>query len=75
MSDKTIVVQKDGIVYTITNTDKNQDDFYSRIQFIFKGNFQSKDEFSQRLKLSNCYLNHKKLGVIYPENIQSKITL
>lgn len=73
MSEKTIVVQKDGILYTITNTDKNLDDFYSRVQFIFKGTFQSKDEFSQRLKLSNCYLNYKKLGVTYPENIQSKI--
>lgn len=73
MSEKTIVVQKDGILYTITNTDKNTDDFYSRVQFIFKGSFHSKDEFSQRSKLSNCYLNYKKLGVTYPQNIQSRL--
>jgi hypothetical protein len=73
MSVKTIVVQKEGILYTMTNTDKNLDDFYDRVQFIFKGSFQSKDEFTQRSKLSNCYLNYKKLGVTYPENIQSKL--
>jgi hypothetical protein len=54
MSGKTIVVQKEGLLYTITNTDKNLDDFYSRVKFIFKGTFQSKDEFTQRSKLSNC---------------------
>jgi hypothetical protein len=73
MSGKTIVVQKEGLLYTVTNTDKDLDDFYSRVKFIFKGTFQSKDEFTQRSKLSNCYLNHKKLGVVYPEHIQSKL--
>ena len=60
MSAKTIVVQKNGVLYTMTNTDKKIDDFYSRVQFIFKGTFSTKDEFDQRFTLSNCYLQHKK---------------
>ncbi len=74
MSSKTMVVQKDGILYTMVNTDKNTQDFYNRVQFIFKGTFSNKDEFSQRFKLSNCYLNYKKLGAIYPEEVQKQFT-
>ena len=75
MFSKTIVIQKDGILYTLINTDKKKEDFYTRVQFIFKGTFSTKDEFDQRFTLSNCYLQHKKLGVVYPEPIQSKLHL
>jgi hypothetical protein len=71
MSSKTTVVQKDGVLYTITNNDHNIEDFNDRMEFIFRTSCSSKDEFDNRVKLSNCYMNTKKLRVVYPENIQS----
>jgi hypothetical protein len=74
MSSKTTVIQKDGILYTMTNNDKNITVFNDRLQFIFKTSTTSKDEFDNRVKLSNCYINSKHLHVVYPENIQSQFS-
>lgn len=73
MSGKSLVVQKDGILYTITNTDHNLEDSSLRLRFIFRNSFRSKDEFHERWRLSNCYLQYKKRGVRYAPDIQSKL--
>jgi hypothetical protein len=73
MSSKSIVVQKDGILYTVTTNDQNLEDSSLRLRFIFRNSFRSKDELDERWRLSNCYLNHKKRGLIYAPDIQSKL--
>jgi|LauGreDrversion4_2_1035121.scaffolds.fasta_scaffold58980_3 hypothetical protein len=73
MSGKSLVVQKDGILYTITNTDHNLEDSSLRLRFIFRDSFRSKDDFQERWRLSNCYLQYKKRGVRYAPEIQSKL--
>jgi len=73
MSSKSIVVQKDGILYTVTTNDQNLEDCSLRLRFIFRNSFRSKDELDERWRLSNCYLNYKKRGLIYVPDIQSKL--
>lgn len=65
-----VVVQRNGVFYTIENRDRNKGDFNKRLKFIFSGSLENKDEFTKRMKLSNCYINTIKLGVKYPEDIQ-----
>lgn len=68
-----VVVQKGGVLYTIENHDGNSSDFNERLKFIFNGSVNTKEEFTKRIKLSNCYMNTIKLGVTYPEDIQNKL--
>jgi hypothetical protein len=68
-----VVVQRNGVFYTLENRDGKKDDFNKRLKFIFSGSIKDKDEFTKRLKLSNCYMNSIKLGVTYPESIQTQL--
>jgi hypothetical protein len=68
-----VVVQRNGVFYTLENRDFNKSDFNKRLKFIFSGNIDTKEEFTKRMKLSNCYVNNIKLGVIYSEEIQNKL--
>jgi hypothetical protein len=68
---ESLAVQKGGVIYTVENRDGKISDFNKRIKFIFTGSLNNKEEFTKRVKLSNCYMNHIKLGVTYPENIQN----
>ena len=68
-----LVVQRGGVFYTIENRDSNKKDFNKRFKFIFNVSINTKEEFTKRLKLSNCYMNSIKLGVTYPEEIQSQL--
>ena len=65
-----VVVQRGGVFYTIENRDRNKNDFNKRLKFVFSNSIDTKEEFTKRMKLSNCYLNTIKLGVTYPEDIQ-----
>jgi hypothetical protein len=68
-----VVVQRGGVFYTVENRDRNKSDFNERLKFIFSSSIGSKEEFTKRLKLSNCYMNTIKLGVTYPEGIQNQL--
>jgi hypothetical protein len=70
-----VVVQKGGVLYTLDNHDSNSNDFNERLKFIFNGPVNTKEEFTKRMKLSNCYMNTIKLGVTYPEDIQNKLII
>jgi hypothetical protein len=70
---ESLVVQRGGVFYTIENRDSNKTDFNKRVKFIFNGSINTKEEFTKRLKLSNCYMNSIKLGVTYPDDIQSQL--
>jgi hypothetical protein len=68
-----VVVQRGGVFYTIDNRDRNKNDFNMRLKFIFSSSIGTKEEFTKRFKLSNCYMNTNKLGVKYPEAIQNQL--
>jgi hypothetical protein len=70
---ESVVVQKGGVLYTLENHDFKPSDFNERLKFIFNGSVITKEEFTKRMKLSNCYMNTIKLGVTYPEDIQNKL--
>lgn len=70
---ESVVVQKGGVFYTIENRDRNKIDFNVRLKFIFSSSLDTKEEFTKRMKLSNCYMNNIKLGVTYPETIQKQL--
>ena len=65
-----VVVQRGGVFYTVENRDRNNNDFNKRLKFVFSSSLDTKEEFTKRMKLSNCYINTIKLGVTYPEEIQ-----
>jgi hypothetical protein len=69
------VVQKGGVLYTLDNHDGKPGDFNERLKFIFNGHVTTKEEFTKRMKLSNCYMNTIKLGVTYPEDIQKQLII
>jgi hypothetical protein len=68
-----VVVQRNGVFYTIENRDRNKSDFNKRLKFICSSSLECKEDFTKRLKLSNCYMNTIKLGVTYPEGIQNQL--
>ncbi len=68
-----VVVQRGGVFYTLENRERNKNDFNKRLKFIFSGSVETKEEFTKRLKLSNCYINTIKLGVAYPAEIQNQL--
>ncbi len=70
-----VVVQRSGVFYTVENRDRNKGDFNKRLKFIFSSSISTKEEFTKRLKLSNCYINTIKLGVTYPEEIQNQLNI
>jgi hypothetical protein len=70
---ESVTVQRGGVFYTLENRDRNKVDFNKRVKFIFSGSVGTKEEFTKRLKLSNCFINSITLGVTYPEEIQKQL--
>jgi hypothetical protein len=70
-----VVVQRGGIFFTVENRDNNKADFNNRLKFVFSSSISTKEEFTKRLKLSNCYINTMKLGVTYPDDIQNQLII
>jgi hypothetical protein len=66
-------VQKSGILYTF-DAEKDKDE----LKFIFSNTSTNttmkKEEFDYRNKLAKCYINHKKLGVVYSSEIMKEIS-
>jgi hypothetical protein len=75
---KKTVIQKDGILYIVDHPA-----YTKKTEVITDNTQQHKQHHQQHQKqykqpnsiISQCYENHKKLGVTYPDNIQSQFPL
>lgn len=61
---KKTVIQKDGLLYIVDHP------AFSKVPIV-----EQKAQKQPQDIISQCYMNHKKLGVTYPDNIQSQFKL
>lgn len=71
---KKTVIQKDGMLHIVDHPAFSKEKCQEQKrednkQTLYKQHKQPRDIISQ------CYMNHKKLGVTYPDNIQSQFKL
>jgi hypothetical protein len=67
-----ICVRKNGVLYTFPN---DTEELYVKLKFILNTEKLDKPTLEIRTQLSQCYVNHKKLGVIYSDYIMKEIEL
>jgi hypothetical protein len=66
---KKTVIQKDGILYIVDHP------AYTKKVEVVKEHNGHKQQKQPNSIISQCYENHKKLGVTYPDSIQSQFRL
>jgi hypothetical protein len=66
---KKTVIQKDGILYIVDHP------AYTKKAEVLTEHKQHKQPKQPNSIISQCYENHKKLGVTYPDSIQSQFRL
>ena len=69
----TTLIQKNGMLFTISNNGENEEDFSLKLEFIFKDFKNERGEFETKSNLAKCYVQHKKLGCIYNKEIMDII--
>ena len=62
------LLKKNGTIYTMVDESDSE-----KLRFIFKNLGTEKGDFETRCNLAKCYINHKKLGVIYSKEIMDQI--
>jgi hypothetical protein len=61
-------VQKNGMFYSVAKMENDE------LKFIFRNlSATDKNDFENKQKLGKCYMNHKKLGVMYNKEIMDII--
>jgi hypothetical protein len=67
---KKTVIQKDGILYIVEHPA-----YTKKTEVVTEHKQQHKQHKQPNSIISQCYENHKKLGVTYPDSIQSQFRL